>query len=590
MNMPGKITIIFLIALAFTITFSISCRKQALITDINPCIPENTVSFVKLSEFYQYKTELMEDEETFKNIVKEIIILYTNHLKEETANETRSKLILEFLSFFNEDMIIEIIKQQALFGITLDENNKTNPYIIISYSKSSSDAFEGFFKKLSDFLKKHSELTARGSYQDSDYDIYTFDFSELNLDSSMNRINNIYASRTGNKIILTANEQDAKNIINLTKDISDRSILKSTSYQKHQKHGVIYPDSPLEYYYSLQNILKKDYSHALTAQDIPLDHQFIKDMTSIIDSISFSLSRNTQDLHLKCFILLNDDIRDKKLLSLIKIPPQNFEFLDFTPRDSLLIGGYQVCNAMDIYSYITQDSPLPAESRDKIAKYAENPDPSTQLTLKDDVIDVLGQEIGFALLSYGNFGFLGTEAVLFLSHKDHEKAGKTMAIVKAIASRNQPFNSFNETYLDYEFTVYPLGVLSPSLLLTDDFIVLGSTRLAVKEIIDTIHDPDQNVYNDPVFSKHIKELGLTKKANIIYISKNREIMNSFLSTLKTLEHFVAKSDNAIMQDKKSAFQLSHDIINYMNVFKSSSVKGILVEDGYLIDAVQKKEQ
>ncbi len=587
MHRTSKLMSILLILAIFSLV-QLSCKKGTVSQDINNCIPENTISYIKINKIYQYKTQLLGNEEDFNKIAEELLNLIVKSLDKHNPETKYHNMAVDFFSFFNDDLLIKILKEQAVIGMVSDEKSVPSPFVLISYSRENTDSFDAFYDNLEDLFEKYSSESIEDEHKNINYRTFIMEIDQELQDPSKNIFEKIHMASIENMIMLSAHKDGFKNLIELLSGQSDDNIYKNPSYQSHMKKGIFYDDSPLEYYYSISNVLKNESSLALNNEKAKAYEAFFRGITSIVDSISVSLDKNTGDLQLKSFILLNEQIKDKKLLSLFKIKPKKFNFLQYVPKESLFIGGYQICNAADVYDYIANDSPLPPEIKENITRYSENIDPKTELILKDDIIDLLGQEMGFALLNYGNFGFLGTEAVLYLQHNSMEKTGKLLDKFEKIASEHQPFKNYNETYNDYEFTVYPLGILSPSLLLTDDFLIIASTRIAVKKVIDTINDKNLNMFKDPVYSENIREMRIDDKANIIYISKNDEILDNFLSTLKTIESFSEKAENHI-PSQKSMFELSSSIINYLNVFKSSALKGYLTDDGYMIEAVQKKK-
>lgn len=554
-----------------------SCRHSSDIKEIYKLIPYNASFFISFNDIYHFQKELFNDGSNFETIIEHTI----SQILE--GNLSDRNLGSELFSILDESLLNQILTDQIAIGFTEKQNSHPVPFFVLSYNKESSRIYKNAFDKIIKVLEKHSNQNTQILHSNAKVFAFSLEFQNkdqiIDISSDSNNIDLFFAN-SNNCILASFSRETIFELIDLSEDTSPSSMIKNPVFQYYLNKDIIYNNTPLIIF---ENNSFRERNHSMNNVFFEDDSEIegiLTSFSSIFHSSLINVSRETDELNLKGYIRLNTHHEDQELLNLLRTKPIGFDFLNITPRESLVIIGLNILDLTSLYEYIETKTRSSNDQKSKINFFFEDLNPNIGISLKDDLMQNIGQEIGIALFD----SFFGSEIALYIRHKNYEEIKNILEKLKKSINDSNNYKNYEEHYEGYNFTVYPLGVFSPSLLITGDYVIIGSTRVVIKKIIDTINDNTINIFNDPVFFKQITENKIDQKLHFFHITRNKKLLNTINPILKTAMN-IKGHENMAKPGHKS---LIESILDYINIFESSSFTSIMDEEGYLLKTNYRK--
>lgn len=544
------------------ILFSVtpSCNRRGQREDLLYNIPYNTSYFFRLNRFYQFQEGIIQQQKRLEEIIHHA--LHSPAIDTIVLNSDKNNFLSGLLLLFNHHNIRSILREDLILGI--DKYNQ--PFIILSSYERDNSSLDNLYSDLKTFLSLHSNNEKRRSYSGIVIDMYFFDSGLVNSDYI--DITSIYLSKADDVFFLSFSEECMIELILLRQGKSEKNITNNSTYIAFQKNDLFFKDPPL-------SIFDLKY----TGPDLnatPRDHDseisygfFINGISSIIKSSVLSISRDNEVLSYKGYYEFSDDFASDFLSPLHKVRLDDYLILDHIPKETLSFSGFRLFSPSDLYYSLTAEgSFLSTDQIDSIKIFFETDFYNTGLVFKDDILDLIDGEFGFAFLD----SFLGTEFAIIIRHKNKQSIIRTMESVFDYFSHLQPY-SFEEEYIGHSFRVFPFGFLSPTVLITDELVILGSTRNVIRRIIDTMQKKTDSILSDKHFAKTINEKKINIKSNIISFSRNKRLLKNISPMINAIRN---------TEGEIKHIDLVHMIINYIDVFDYSTFEAVVLNNGCLI--------
>jgi len=568
MNRPKRrqvlcVTIFLLLAV-------VACKKEQPIYDLKTIIPQDSLFYLKIDHFYQYQQRakaapvidlLLADADQI------IDILLQKEAKKETAHTARSlKALKSQLPPFG---LKDVLKQQIVLGLGVN-GNTVEPYIIMAFEEDAAPRFDHFFDVITQWLDGQPLKKRKLKLAGQNVVCYRLPSgAKVSKNSPLGAAKaddrDVCLCRMDQKIFISLSQSRMTSLLELVKNPEAKQAIASNPvYAQLKQKGLFYDAAPLEGFYDNAGTTEVivhllDMLPAEKQEHLGQWTDFITSTLRTVKGFCFSYSDGSKAFESNSYLLFAPSAKDNALTSLLIEEPSEIKCLHYLPENTLQAYAFNCFTPLQLYEYLIGPSPLPDTVKQQIQQAVET-DVQPGLNPKRDFLQHLGKEIGYGTLQYGSMGFLGMEAVLLLEHVDKEKTRATVnKLVGMVEGLNQKVSPYRETYKDYEMVVFPVGLASPTILVSDDFIILGFTRVTMKKIIDTMEGDTSSLAKTKIIKDSLQELQLPKRSNAVYIMSFSDYIKSLSAMLNTLPMFMKHMDKIDPETKQIVDIITRDL-------------------------------
>ena len=225
-------------------------------------------------------------------------------------------------------------------------------------------------------------------------------------------------------------------------------------------------------------------------------------------------------------LIYDKDQLDPQVKKMYACAPQENKTIRFIPQNVL---GYQWSNCFDIR---TQWETIQKELNSRKPEDAKGPssqetiaalEKNLKLSIEGDLLLAFGAETGGYLSDITLTGvFPFPKLLLFVKIADRPAAQRVLA---AVASRPEiVWQKENYKDVQIQYTALPLGEdFLPGYCFLNDYLLLATSRQALKESIDAFNAPGASLDSSAVF-KNVN-VGLTDKNNSVFFLKSDDLLD-----------------------------------------------------------------
>lgn len=322
-----------------------------------------------------------------------------------------------------------------------------------------------------------------------------------------------------------------------------------------------------------------------------------------------SYSTKDQDISSKViFLKVDPDLLSPEFESLLSKQPEGNKALNFIPKNTLY---YQWSNTLNIkvtWQKIKEELskelqrntgrnlPSPAGNRDKMAEMMiSNIDKNLGYSLENDILPLIGNEIGGILLDIDTEGFFPIPKLfLFLKVTDSSNAKE---ILKGIFNKQKvPLKDERYKNTEIRYVSLPFGAnLQPAYVFLNNYLIISSSKALLEKAIDTYRKDSPSIKENPLFKS--VDFGLSGKNISSAFADTKSLINkaedlsewgiNWISTLEkmrkkqaeilkneyaSLEEDINKNKTSLSSLKKEKDSLESEITSLRNQALDASEK------------------
>ncbi|MDP8218012.1 MAG: DUF3352 domain-containing protein, partial [Candidatus Theseobacter exili] len=315
---------------------------------------------------------------------------------------------------------------------------------------------------------------------------------------------------------------------------------------------------------------------------------------TIAGALSFNYSKKAVDrIDFNMFFAKNKNVKDADILDAWSVKPADIKNLSFVPSGAVL---FSMSNTVDIAKLwelwknsLRQQAP---ERADEILSTVDQFESDTGVSIQDDILSWIGDEFGFLLSDVDMGGlFPFPKIALIIKVTDGAKATASLGkITNVIVEKSvpegvteetegeaaaSPIKASSESYggqtLQSLEIRLPYQSLTPAYAVMDDYLIIGTSKETVKNLIDTKDGKAKSVKSDAAFKTATK--GFPVKVNQL----------GFLNATRALDLIIEITTwaNSLQQQAagtpstETAAAITETVIPVLNALKTVESIGVV---------------
>ncbi|MCD6460093.1 DUF3352 domain-containing protein [bacterium] len=290
-------------------------------------------------------------------------------------------------------------------------------------------------------------------------------------------------------------------------------------------------------------------------------------------------------LYTKLIIIPNKDPKNKELTQLWNARPQKAKSLRYVPKETLLFNSSQSLDIPKLWS-VWQDSIITqnAGTANEIITAVNSLETNLNISLKDDIFPVLGDEISYILTDVDMQGFIPIPKVAVMFNVKNKDSAlvmmqKIIDSINSFASAGEPgalpLLTLEKTdYMGVPITVskitsFPIPGLTPCYAVVDNELIITSNNSTLQDMIAVYQGKKDSIYKSANYAK-VKKVFTDKNNQLSYIDLEKTL-NKMVEVCRWLIDLQRSATQIGALTPQTVDLITNNLIPFIQSFNSLKV-------------------